>query len=65
MYPKTTHRIVGLDHVGSIETGKRADLCLMDEELNLQHTMVAGRLEYSANIQPPPKNLKSKMCVHL
>ena len=60
-----THRIVGLKHVGSIETGMRADLCLLDDELNLQHTMVAGRLEYSAKTNAPPRTAKSKMCVHL
>ena len=56
---------MGLKHVGGIETGKRADLCFFDEDLHLQHTMVAGRLEYSARTEQPPRTVKSKMCVHL
>ena len=36
-------RIAGLDHIGTIEVGKRADLLLFDKELNLQETIIAGR----------------------
>ena len=60
-----SHRIVGLKHVGSIETGKRADLCFFDQELNLQQKMVAGHIEDSPKPKTPQRTLKSHTCVHL
>jgi len=39
-------RIAGLAHIGMVEEGKRADLLLLDEELNVQQTIVAGRTEF-------------------
>ena len=34
--------IAGLDHVGQLKAGKRADILLFDENLTLTETMVAG-----------------------
>ena len=39
-------RIAGLDHIGKVEVGKRADLLLLDKDLNLKQTIIAGRTEY-------------------
>ena len=39
-------RIAGLEHVGRIEAGKRADLLIFDEELTLQQTIIAGKTEF-------------------
>ena len=42
-----THtRIAGLSHIGTVEKGKRADLLLLNEELNLQQTIIAGQTEF-------------------
>ncbi|XP_077863301.1 N-acetylgalactosamine-6-phosphate deacetylase-like [Saccoglossus kowalevskii] len=48
MVTETPARIAKLDHIGKIEVNKRADLLLFDSELNLQKTIVAGQLVYSA-----------------
>lgn len=40
-------RIAGLDHVGSLTPGKRADMLLMDGDLKLRRVMVAGILAYA------------------
>jgi len=39
-------RSVGLDHVvGSLSTGKQADLLVLQKDLSLQHVVLAGRLQ--------------------
>ena len=44
----TPARIIHADHlVGSIETGKFADLCLMDKELNVVGTIVGGKRHFT------------------
>ncbi len=40
-------RVAGLDHIGSLTPGKRADVLLFGPELTLLHTMVNGKLVYS------------------
>ena len=39
-------RIAGLSHIGSVEVGKRADLLLFDKDLNLEQTLVAGKVVF-------------------
>ena len=43
------YRIAGLEHIGTIEVGKRADLLLLDKDLNLKQTVIAGRTVYSSD----------------
>ena len=38
---------LGLTHLGSLTAGATADLVVMDRDLNVTHTYVAGRLVYS------------------
>jgi N-acetylglucosamine-6-phosphate deacetylase len=37
---------VGLDHVvGSLSTGKQADLLVLQKDLSLKHVILAGRVQ--------------------
>ncbi len=50
MASTTPARVMGLDHLGEISPGKRADLILFtmeDGEMIIQQTMVAGKVVYS------------------
>ncbi|MNY53448.1 N-acetylglucosamine-6-phosphate deacetylase [compost metagenome] len=48
MISKTPARIMGLENrKGSLITGKDADVVVFDERVNVQHTIVNGRLVYS------------------
>ena len=43
----TPAEVVGIDgECGSLTTGKRADLCFMDQKLNVIKTMIGGRVAY-------------------
>ena len=45
-------QLVGLDYrKGSIAPGKDADLVVLDEELNVRETYVAGRLVYAGECE--------------
>ncbi|XP_062514677.1 N-acetylglucosamine-6-phosphate deacetylase-like isoform X2 [Corticium candelabrum] len=48
MLSETPARIAALDHVGSIAVGKRADLLLLDSNLNLEKTIVNGQVIYDS-----------------
>ncbi|XP_065176076.1 N-acetylglucosamine-6-phosphate deacetylase-like [Sycon ciliatum] len=48
MLSTTPARIVGLEHVGKIEVGRRADFLLLDKNYELKQTVIAGRLAYTA-----------------
>lgn len=48
MISQTPARIMGLeDRKGSLMPGKEADVVLFDKEINIQHTIVGGRVIYS------------------
>ena len=43
----TPAEIIGIDHdCGSIEVGKRADLCIMNENLQVCQTIIEGQVAY-------------------
>ena len=42
-------RIAKISHTGKIEVGKRADLLLFDEKLNLLRTVVNGKVVFQMN----------------
>jgi len=40
-------KLLGIDHLtGSIETGKNADLLILDDKLNIMKTLVNGKIEF-------------------
>ena len=44
----TPAKVIGIDQeCGSIKIGKRADFCVMDSQLNVQKTIVQGRIVYN------------------
>ena len=46
----TPAEVMGVAYVcGSIEVGKRADLCIVDTSLNVMQTVVGGRTVYERN----------------
>ena len=42
----TPARVAGLGHVGAIEIGRRADLVLLSDDLDVRRVLVAGRVAY-------------------
>jgi N-acetylglucosamine-6-phosphate deacetylase len=50
MCSTTPAKIAGLPHVGTLECGMRADLVLLSDSLNVQHTVVAGAIAHDADI---------------
>lgn len=42
-------RIAKISHTGKIEVGRRADLLLFDEKLNLLRTVVNGKVVFQMN----------------
>ncbi|TVR22024.1 MAG: N-acetylglucosamine-6-phosphate deacetylase [Anaerolineaceae bacterium] len=50
-FSRTPARVIGVDDItGSIATGKRADLVLLDDALNVTQTIVKGRVVYDVAI---------------
>ncbi|XP_033116535.1 N-acetylglucosamine-6-phosphate deacetylase-like isoform X2 [Anneissia japonica] len=49
MVSQTPASIANLKKIGKIEIGHRADIVLMDENLNLKKTFIAGKLYYDAD----------------
>ena len=41
-------RIAGLQHVGTLEVGRRADIVMMDDELAIQSVIVSGTVAAAA-----------------
>ncbi len=37
-------------HTGSVEKGKRADLLLLNKDLELERTIIAGRVAYDSTV---------------
>jgi N-acetylglucosamine-6-phosphate deacetylase len=48
MFSENAARCFGLTDRGKIEVGRRADLCIMDPELNVKQTFVKGQSVYKA-----------------
>ncbi|MNF11048.1 isoaspartyl dipeptidase [compost metagenome] len=48
MISKTPARIMGIDdRKGTLTIGKDADVLVFDQEINIQHTIVGGKIIYS------------------
>mmetsp|Transcript_13788 Transcript_13788/g.32619 ORF Transcript_13788/g.32619 Transcript_13788/m.32619 type:complete len:116 (+) Transcript_13788:254-601(+) len=47
-------RVANLSHVGTIDVGMRADMLLLDEGLELRHTMIGGECVYTASKRHSP-----------
>ena len=48
MATETPSRIMGLTDRGTLESGKRADIVLFDDNINVLRTIVAGRTVFCA-----------------
>ena len=46
------HRLLGLDDVGSVAVGRRADLVLLGADLRVVHTVVGGRVVFESSEVP-------------
>lgn len=56
----TPAQIIGIDHeCGSIEVGKRADFCIMDKNLSVLKTIIAGRTAYTRRNESLNPNQKT------
>lgn len=47
----TPAKVIGLDHCcGSVAVGKRADLCILDTQLNVIQTVIAGKVVWKKGV---------------
>ncbi len=52
MADSMAHSIAGLEHVGRVAVGRRADVLLFGADLRLHKTLISGRVVFNADAAP-------------